>query len=148
MAPMRMAPKNTSRNSIRLPTSTPMRSPALRAEPGEHGGDAVHPRVERPVGDLPLAPAEQVDDRDLVGHRANRGVEEEAEIARAVRVRLRTVPGTTICGCIGLSELFGFVLPIWRDGIMANRLCSAKPEGGAANGSPKSALFCQDTCSF
>src|SRR5262249_25280823 len=58
-----------------------------RAERGEHRSDAVHALVERTIGDLPLAPPEQIDDRDLVGRRADRCVEEEAEIARAVRLR-------------------------------------------------------------
>ena len=56
------------------------------AQARQHARHAVHALVELPVGGCALAPAEQVDDGNLVRKPANRVVEKEPEIASTVRV--------------------------------------------------------------
>ena len=56
------------------------------AQGGQHARHAIHALIELPVGGCALAPAEQVNDGNLVRKPANRVVEKEAEIASTVRV--------------------------------------------------------------
>ena len=56
------------------------------AEPRQHGGDPVHPGIKRPIRDLPLAPAEQVNDRNLVGGSHTSFAEEKPKIAPTIAV--------------------------------------------------------------
>ena len=58
------------------------------AEPRQHRRHAIHALVELAVGGCALAPAEQVDDRDLVRKPPDRCIEEKPEIAAAVRARV------------------------------------------------------------
>ena len=54
--------------------------PRLHTQALHQAGDAIRALVELRIGDLPLAPAMQVDDRYLVGVAADRIVEEVAEV--------------------------------------------------------------------
>ena len=56
------------------------------AEPSQHAGNAVHPRVELPIGRAPLLAAEQIDDRHLVRGARDGLVEEKPEIAPTIDV--------------------------------------------------------------
>ena len=56
------------------------------AETSQHSRHGIHSRVKRAVGRTTLDPAEQIDDRHLVGKAKNGIVEEIAEIAPAVLV--------------------------------------------------------------
>src|SRR5947209_12785758 len=53
-------------------------------EADKHSCNALHARVEPPVGRATLGSAEQIDDRDLVGHALERMVEEIPEIELAM----------------------------------------------------------------
>ena len=88
MAPARIAPKKNSMNSTAVADQHGDALARTHAETGEHRRHAVHPLVELPVGGGALPAAEQVDDRDLVGEPPDGGVEEIAEIAAAIGIRV------------------------------------------------------------
>ena len=58
------------------------------AEPSQHARDAVHARVELPIGRAAFPSAEQINDRNLVRQACHGLIEEKAEVAPAIHIVL------------------------------------------------------------
>ena len=102
MVPARIAPKKNSMNSTRLPISMATRSPGRTPSRASIAGHAIHALVELPVGRCALAPAEQVDDRDLVRQPPHRFVEKEPRLRRRL-----TFVSFIVSSCVSPAMEFG-----------------------------------------